>query len=190
MNSFFLLSIDSNGVENDVIFRSLLDPLGVADGPNGTGGGGEAAVEEVVMVVVVGVGRRVVVHPGSLGAVGVEPCNYPHPCIQKLHVLSHLTFSPSKHPSLLFFYLSLSLSPNTPFSFLLFGTNKRKEKKGKKNPHQAPRPLFSLSPNSPPFFLGGERQERENKKKEEKRKGIYIRRRPKWKSPSNGRDIV
>lgn len=63
---FFSLS---NGIENDMIFMSILDPLGAAAGSTEAGGGGQVAVRMVVDVVVVGVGRRVVVHPGSLWAV-------------------------------------------------------------------------------------------------------------------------
>ena len=125
MNPLFFFSL-SNGIENDMIFMSILDPLGAAAGPTEAGGGGQAAVRMVVDVVLVGVGRRVVVHPGSLWAVWVEPCHYSHPCIQQLCVLSHLTFSPSKHA-----LLSLQ---TPPFFLPFFGRKKRKDLKNKKKP--------------------------------------------------------
>ena len=144
-----------------MIFMSIFDPLGAAAGPTVDGGGDEAAVR-VVVVVVVGVGRRVVIHPGSLWAVGMEPCNNSHPCIQQLRVFSHLTFSPSKHP-----FPSLSLSPNT-LSFLpvlpFFG------RKGKKNP-PGQQPYFpSLQTASFLSFPPGKERKRKERKRKRKTK--------------------
>ena len=166
MNPLFFFSL-SNGIENDMIFMSILDPLGAAAGSTEAGGGGQVAVRMVVDVVVVGVGRRVVVHPGSLWAVWVEPCHYSHPCIQQLCVLSHLTFSPCKHA-----LLSLQTPPF--LSFLSLVERKEKIKNiNKKNP--ANTPFFSLSPNSllsSLSFLPGRKKRKEKKKKDEKMENI------------------
>lgn len=99
MPFFFPLTISSSnlshdGAEDDLVcFYSHQGRLGAPGGGHRKLAAVAVALVEVAVVVlvvaVVGAGGRVVVEPGGLRAVGVEPSRHPHPHIQQLHVLPH-----------------------------------------------------------------------------------------------------